>query len=151
MKKYIVKLTIDERQALSDLTTKGKAAAYKIRHANILLHADQGEEGPAWTDMQIAEAFRCHEDTVANVRKRLVLDGLDAAVDRRREGVGRPRKIDGDAEAKLTMIACSEPPPGHDRWTLRLLADKMVELEIVESCSRMAVQRVSKKTKSNHG
>src|SRR5210317_1659970 len=122
MKKYIVELTNDERRALSSLVKTGKAAAYKIRHANILLKADQAEGGPSWTDQQIIEAFSCSEGTVANVRKRFIMEGFDAAVDRRREGVGRPRKLDGDAEARLTMIACSQPPKGHARWTVRLLA-----------------------------
>jgi transposase len=146
MKKYIVELTDEERRELRSLAKTGKAAAYKIRHANILLKADQAEGGPGWTDQQIIEAFSCSEGTVANVRKRFVIEGFEAAVDRRREGVGRPRKLDGDAEARLTMIACSQPPKGHSRWTVRLLADRLVELEIVDSCSRMTVQRTMKKT-----
>jgi len=151
MKKYVVELTPEERQYLRDLTGKGKAAAYKIRHANILLHVDQGDEGPAWKDVEAAEVFGCHEATVENIRKRFVLDGLDAAVARRREGVGRPRAIDGDAEARLTVLACSKPPEGRTRWTLRLLASKMVELNIVDECSRMTVQRTIKKTKLSLG
>lgn len=146
MKKYVVELTSEERRYLRDLARKGKAAAYKIRHANILLHVDQGDEGPAWKDAEVAEVFGCHETTVENVRRRLVLDGLDAAVTRRREGVGRPRTIDGDAEARLTVLACSKPPKDRSRWTLRLLADKIVELNIVDKCNRMTVQRTMKKT-----
>lgn len=151
MKKYVVELTPEERRGLRDLARKGKAAAYKIRHANILLHADQGDEGPTWRDAKVAEVFGCHETTVENIRKRFVLEGLDAAVTRRREGVGRPRTIDGEAEAKLTVLACSKPPEGQPQWTLRLLADKMVELEIVDQCSRMTVQRTMKKTNLNLG
>lgn len=151
MKKYVVELTPEERRYLRDLTGKGKAAAYKIRHANILLHVDQGDEGPSWKDVEAAEVFGCHEATVENIRKRFVLDGLDAAVARRREGVGRPRTIDGDAEARLTVLACSKPPEGRTRWTLRLLASKMVELNIVDECSRMTVQRTIKKTKLSLG
>lgn len=146
MKKYIVELTGDERRQLRDLVRKGKAAAYKIRHANILLKTDQAEGGPAWTDQQIVEAFGCHEDTVANVRKRFVCDGVEAAVDRRREGVGRPPKVDGDVEAKITMIACSDPPKGHDRWTVRLIAEELVKLEVVDACSATTVHRKMKKT-----
>lgn len=146
MKKYIVELVEDERRTLRNTIKAGKAAAYKIRHANILLKADQAEGGPGWTDRRIAEAFDCSIGTVENVRERLVVEGIDAAIDRRREGMGRPRKLDGDAEAKLTMIACGEPPEGHSRWTVRLLADKLVELEVVDSCSRMTVQRAMKKT-----
>ena len=144
MKKYIVELTAEEQRDLRSLVRVGKAAAYKIRHANILLKADAN--GPAWKDEDVAEAFGCHVTTVENVRKRFVLDGFEAAVDRRREGVGRPRKLDGDAEARLTALACSAPPEGRTRWTLRLLAEKLVELEVVDSCSRMAVQRTMKKT-----
>ena len=146
MKKYVVELTDDERRELRDLIRKGKAGAYKIRHANILLKADQAKKGPAWTDQQIVEAFNCHEDTVANVRKRFVCDGIEAAVDRRREGVGRPPKIDGDTEAKITMIACSDPPKGRDRWTVRLIAEQLVKLEVVDSCSATTVFRKMKKT-----
>lgn len=144
MKKYIVELTAEEQRDLRCLVRVGKAAAYRIRHANILLKTDAN--GPAWKDGEIAEAFGCHVTTVENVRKRFVLDGFEAAVDRRREGVGRPRKLDGDAEARLTALACSVPPDGRTRWTLRLLAEKLVELEVVDSCSRMAVQRTMKKT-----
>ncbi len=151
MKKYVVKLTPAERRYLRDLARKGKAAAYKIRHANILLHVDQGDKGTSWKDAEIAKVFGCHETTVENVRKRFVLDGLDAAVTRRREGVGRPRTIDGDAEAKLTVLACSKPPKGRARWTLRLLADKIVELNIVDQCSRMTIQRTMKKTNLSLG
>lgn len=146
MKKYIVELTNDERRQLRELVLKGKAAAYKIKHANILLKTDQAEGGSAWTDLQIVEAFGCHEDTVANVRKRFVCDGFEAAVDRRREGVGRPPKIDGDVEAKITMIACSDPPEGRERWTVRLIAEELVKLEVVDSCSATTVFRKMKKT-----
>lgn len=145
MKKYVVELTLDERRELRDLVKKGKAA-YRIKHANILLKADQAKGGPEWTDEQIVEAFGCHVTTVANVRKRFVTEGLDAAVGRRQEGVGRPRKLDGDAEAQMTMIACSDPPEGHKRWTIRLIADRLVELNVVDTCSRMAVHRAMKKT-----
>jgi len=145
-KKHIVELSGPQREKLNVLVKGGKAAAYTIRHANILLKADQAEGGPAWADGRIAEAFSCSTATVANVRRRFADDGFEAAVGRRSEGVGRPRKLDGDAEAKLTMIACSEPPEGKTRWTVRMLADKMVELEIVDSCSRMAIQRTMKKT-----
>ena len=151
MKKYVVELTQGERRHLRDLSKKGKAAAYKIRHANILLHVDQGDEGPSRKDAEVAEVFGCHVTTVENVRRRFVLDGFDAAVSRRREGVGRPRIIDGDAEARLTVLACSKPPEGRPRWTLRLLSDKMVELHIVDQCSRTMVQRAMKKTKLSLG
>lgn len=146
MKKYIVELTEAERRDLRELVDAGKAAAQKIKHANILLKADQAEGGPAWNDKRIAEAFGCHRTTVENVRKRLVFEGIDAAINRRREGVGRPRKVDGDVEAKITMIACSEPPEGRSRWTLQLIADRLVELDVVDSCSSASVCRAMKKT-----
>ncbi len=146
MKKYIVELSADERELLREMVAKGKAAAYKIRHANILLLADVSESGPAWKDEDIAAAIGCHVTTVENVRKRLVLEGFDAAIDRKREDVGRPPMLDGDAEAKLTMLACSESPEGRERWTLQLLADRMVVLGVVDTCSRMTVQRALKKT-----
>ena len=146
MKKYIVELIKAERDDLLNVVQAGKAAAYKIRNANILLKTDQSDGGPAWKDEQVADAFSCSVRTVENVRKRFVNEGLDAAMNRRTQGVGRPPKLDGDAEAQLTVLACSEPPEGHSRWTLRLLADKMVELKHVDSCSRMVVQRAMKKT-----
>ena len=145
-KRYVVELTSDERDRMETIVSKGKAAAYKIKHANILLSVDQGKQGTAWTDKQAAQAFGCHRTTVEAMRKRFVFEGFDAAIDRKREGVGRPRKIDGDVEAKMTMIACSEPPEGRARWTVRMIADKLVEMEVVDSCSRMSVQRAMKKT-----
>lgn len=146
MKKHVVELTVEERRGLRQFVRAGKAAAQRIRNANILLNADQAEGGPAATDAELARTFSCCTKTVEAVRKRFVLEGVDAATDRKREGVGRPRKIDGDAEAQITRIACSEPPEGHSRWTLQLIADKLVELKIIESCSRMTVQRAMKKT-----
>ncbi len=146
MKKYVIELTRDERRELRELVKKGKAAAYRIKHANILLKADQAKGGAAWIDEQIVEAFGCHVTTVANVRKRFVNEGFEAALGRKQEGVGRPRKLDGDAEAQMTMIACSEPPEGHARGTVRLIADRLVELNVVDTCSRMAVHRAMKKT-----
>lgn len=146
MMKHVVELSKRERKTLEQLVDIGKAAAYKIKHANILLKADQAKGAPAWNDVQIAKAFGCHSTTVANVRKRFVFEGFDAAIDRKREGVGRPRKLDGDAEAKLTMIACSDPPEGRSAWTIRLIADRMVELEVVDSCSPMTACRAMKKT-----
>ena len=146
MKKYVVELTREEQRDLQELVKKGKAAAYKIKHANILLKADQAKGGPAWTDEQIVEAFGCHVTTVANVRKRFVEEGLEAATGRRQEGVGRPKKLDGDVEAQMTVIACSDPPEGHQRWTVRLIADRLVELKLMDQCSHVTVHRAMKKT-----
>ncbi len=144
-KKYIVELTIEERSELKAMVKKGKAAAYKIKHAHILLNADQGPEGAGWNDIEIAKAFHCHHTTVENRRRRLVEHGLDAAIERAKHKAHKPRTLDGRAEAKLVAMACSEAPQGRSKWTLRLLADKMVELEIVDSISYGTVRNVLKK------
>ncbi len=144
-KKYIVRLTEQERQRLEALITKGKAAAYKIKHANILLKADA--DGPEWVDTRIAEAFGCHVRTVENVRRRLVLHGLERALGRKKQAhPSRERKLDGEGEARLIAVACSEPPEGRDRWTLEMLADELVRLKVVDSISAQTVRRALKKT-----
>ena len=145
MKKYIVKLNADQRRGLVDLVKVGNAPAYRIQHANILLKADQSEDGQAWKDVLIAEAFHCTPETVGNVRRRFAKEGFEAAIGRKNKGVGRPRILDGDAEAKLTTIACSEAPDGRQRWTVRMIAERMVELNVVESCSHMTIQHAMKK------
>ena len=143
-KRYIVRLTADERALLEDLVSKGKAAAYKIKHANILLKVDA--DGPAWTDEETADAFGCHGNTVRNVRQRLVEQGLDAALERKKqETPSRERIFDGEKEARLIAVSCSEPPSGSARWTLQLLADRVVEMEIVETVSATTVGRTLKK------
>ena len=148
MKKYIVRLTEDERERLRALTRKGKAAAYKIKHANILLNANA--DGSAWTDKRIAEAVGCHVRTVENVRRRCVLEGLEAALQRKEQArPRRERKLDGDGEARLIALACSEPPEGRDRWTLQLLAEGLVRLKVVDSICAQTVRRTLKKTSSN--
>jgi len=144
-KKYIVRLSAEERSELEAMVTKGKGAAYKIKHANILLAADV--DGPAWPDHRIAEAFSCHTRTVENVRRRLVLEGLAAALERKKQAApSHPPKLDGKGQARLTALACSQPPEGRDRWTLQLLADRLVELEVVDSISDQTVRRTLKKT-----
>ncbi len=144
-KKYIVRLTDEEREYLNGLIKKGKAAAYKIRHANMLLKADADASG--WTDEQIAEAFSAHKSAVAGIRQRFVEDGLEAALGRKkRSAPSRKRIFDGEGEARLITLACSEPPEGHSRWTLRLLADKALELEIAGSVSYETVRQTLKKT-----
>jgi transposase len=145
MKKYIVELTSEERCALQAMVKKGKTAAYKIRHAHILLNADQGPEGAGWKDAEIAKTFHCHITTVENVRRRLVEHGLKAALERAQHEAYKPRKLDGRAEAQLVAMACSQTPAGRDKWTLRLLADQMVELKIVDSISYGTVRNVLKK------
>jgi transposase len=144
-KKYIVRLTSEERDHLEEFVSKGKRAAYKIKHANILLKADA--DGPAWTDDAIAEAFSVHEHTVRNVRERFVEHGMDAAIERKKQDApSRKPILDGEKQAHLIAMACSQPPQGHAHWTLQLLADEMVRLEIVETISYETVRRALKKT-----
>lgn len=150
MKKYVVELTSEERRQLEGLVKKGKVAGYKIRHAQMLLKADQGKQGPRWHDKQIAQAFGAHLTTVERLRKRLVEEGLEAALERHKRH-NYTHKLDGDAEARLIAIACSEPPEGRTEWTLRLLADRLVELSVVDSVSHMTVSRTLKKTNSSPG
>jgi transposase len=143
-KKYIVRLSNEERRQLTELTSKGKAAAYKIRHAHILLKADA--DGPAWTDAKIAESFSVSVNTVLGVRQRLVEQGLEAALNRKQQDrPSRAPRLDGAGEARLIALRCSEPPAGHARWTLRLLADQAVALEIVEAISHETVRQALKK------
>ena len=147
-KKYIVRLTDEEREGLEAMVKKGRVAAYKIRHANILLKADA--DGPGWTDVRIAEAFGCHPRTVENVRRRIVMQGLDAAIARKKQDrPSRERKLDGEGEARLVTIACSEAPEGRDRWTLQLMADELVRLRVVDTISDQTVRRTLKKTRSS--
>ncbi len=144
-KRYIVRLSDEERQELQDLVSTGKAAAYKIKHANILLTVDVN--GLGWTDAEAAQAFGCHRNTVANVRQRLVEEGLEAALERKpSRQAPRQRVCDGVAEAKLIALRCGSPPEGRARWTLGLLADKAVELEIVPEICHETVRQVLKKT-----
>ena len=146
MKKYIVTLDAEERQALHDLISAGKAAALKLAHARILLKADAADGGPAWTDDRIAEAVEVGVATVERVRRRFVEQGPEAApVRKRQDRPSRQRALDGRAEAKLIALACSKPPDGRKAWTMRLLADKLVDLEIVPTISDETVRRSLKK------
>jgi len=149
-KKYVVELTSEERKQLAELVKKGKTAGYKIRHAQMLLKVDQGKKGPNWPDSAVAEAFTAHITTVERLRKRFVEEGLEAALERHNHK-NYTCKLDGDAEAHLIAIACSEPPEGRNEWTLRLLADKLVELKVVDSISHTTVNRTLKKTNLSRG
>jgi hypothetical protein len=143
-KKYIVRFSAEERSQLTELIRKGKAAASKIRHAHILLKADA--DGPAWTDEHIAKSFSVSVPAVQGVRQRLVEQGLEAALNRKKQA--RPSRaplLDGEGEARLIALRCSEPPAGHARWTLRLLADQAVALDIVEAISHETVRQTLKK------
>ena len=147
-KKYIVRLTDDERVSLLELVNLGKTDAGRIKHANILLKVDA--DGPDWSDEDAANAFNCHKNTVANVRQRFVEQGLDAAVNRKKqEQPSRKRILDGQNEARLISLACSKPPKGRANWTMQLLADRLVELELVDSISAKTVERSLKKTNSS--
>ncbi len=145
--KYIVRLTTSERMELQQRVNTGKAAAYKRRHAQILLKADVSEQGDGWNDAQISEAFDISIRTVERTRQRLVEQGLDAALNRARQTRARRRRLDGEQEAYLIALSCSEPPNGRARWTFQLLADKMVELKYVETVSDETIRQVLKKTK----
>jgi transposase len=145
-KKYPVILDGSERDNLKSLIAAGTAPARKLTHARILLKADQSPEGPAWVDEEVAEAVEVSQPTVSRVRKQYFEEGLDAALNRRPPNREYHRKLDGEQEARLVALACSEPPEGQARWSLRLLADRMVELEVVEKISYQTVRRTLKKT-----
>jgi len=150
-KLYVVTLTAAERSYLQALIAKGKAAAQKRLHAQILLKADAGPDGDGWMDQQIMEAFDVSRRTVERLRQRLVEEGLEAALTRKPQENRVPRKIDGVAEAHLIAAACGKPPEGRKGWTLQLLADRLVELKLVDSVSYETVRRTLKKTKSSRG
>ena len=147
MKKYIVRLSKEERKALKRLVSSGKGSARMFTRAHILLKADGGEAGPEWPDQKIGDAFDVTIQTIERVRKQLVTEGFDAVLKRRKytQKVSR-KKIDGDVEAHLIALACSEAPEGYKQWSLRLLAGKLVELGYVDSISHEAVRRALKKT-----
>ena len=145
--KYAVKLTEAERARLRTLVGRGAAPARMLAHARILLKANQGEGGPAWTDAAIAAALEVHPATVARVRRAHVEAGLDAALARKAPDRVYPRKLDGAAEAHLVALTCGAPPAGRERWTLRLLADELVRLEVVASVSHETVRQTLKQTR----
>lgn len=148
-KKYPVELTADERAELQHLLAAGTASARKLTHARILLKADQGPEGPGWVDERIAVAVEVSQPTVARIRKQCVEQGLEAALNRRAPRRVYQRKLDGEQEAHLIALACSPPPEGQARWTLRLLADKLVEVAVIDVISYQTVRRTLKKTPSS--
>ena len=148
MKKYVVTLTGEERQELQALIRSGKASALKLARARILLKADAAAGGPDWPDGRIAEALEVGLATVARVRQRFVELGVAAALERRKQArPSRERTLDGRAEAKLIALACSAPPRGRTAWTLQLLADRLVELRVVDAVSDETVRRTLKKTR----
>ena len=152
MKKYRVTLTPDEREQLTGLIATGKAAAQKLTHARILLKADQADGGPAWIDDQVADALDVSVATVERVRQRFVEDGLEAALGRKKQDKpSRVRTLDGAGEARLIALACSPAPEGRVAWTLKMLANKLVELEVVDSICPETVRQTLKKTRSSRG
>ncbi len=149
-KRYVVRLSKSERTELLALIRLGKHKinARKRVHARVLLKVDEGKHGPAWSDVRTGEALEIHSNSVRTIRERFVEQGLEAALNRKKQC--RPsiqRKLDGAKEARLIALACSEPPEGHARWSLRLLADKAVELQIVDAVSHETVRRTLKKTR----
>ena len=149
-KKYVVELSRDERERLKAVISKGKSAAKTILKARILLKADQGPLGEGWTDDRICQALDSNQSMATRVRRQLVEEGMTAVLSRRkRKTPPIPPIFDGEAQARLTALACSEPPAGHSRWSIRLLADKVVELKIVERAHFNTVGRALKKTISN--
>ena len=148
-KKYPVILSEAEREQLKSLIAAGTAPARKLTHVRILLKADQSLEGPGRVDEAIADAVETSQPTVARVRKRYFEEGLEAALNRRPPNREYRRKLDGEQEARLIALACSEPPEGQARWSLRLLADRLVELEVVDEVSYQTVRRTLKKTPSS--
>ncbi len=149
--KFVVRLSSEERLSLETLVKTGKRAADTRLRAQILLKADVGEGGPGWTDARIAEAFDVGLSTVHRQRQRLGEEGLEAALARKPSRQARPRKLDGEKEARLIAVACAKAPEGYARWTMRLLADRLVELKVVDAISDETVRRTLKKTNSSPG
>ena len=144
-KKYIVRLTEEERSELEKLVHTGKVAAHKRQHASVLLKADISEQGDGWTDEKISAAFSLSTRTVERVREKFVEEGLEAALNRAAPSKVRRRVLDGDNEAHLIALTCGEAPEGYNRWTLRLLGQQMVELGYVESVSHETIRQTLKK------
>ena len=150
-KRYRVRLSAEEQQELKGLVSRGRAAAYKQTHARILLLSDENQGCGAMRDEEIARALRVGNATVERVRRRCVEEGVEAALGRRQQVNRRPKKLDGQGEARLTALACSQPPEGRAGWTLQLLADRLVQWEIVDSISTETVRQTLKKTNSSLG
>lgn len=149
---YVVRLEAEEREQLQRLVSVGKAAAAKLTHARVLLQADQSEGAPGWTDARIAEGLGVTTRTIEHIRQRFVEEGLESALLRKKQcRPSKERLLDGAKEAKLVAICCSKAPEGRRRWTLRLLADRLVELNIVESIGHETVRRTLQKTNSSPG
>ena len=149
--KYRVTLTLEEREFLQKLIKKGKTAGYRIRHAQLLLALDEIPANEHWTDGKIGEAYGAHLRSIGNLLKRFVEEGFEAALERKKRETPPVIKIDGEAEAKIIALTCSQPPAGRSRRALKLLAGKVVELGILDSISDHGIGGLLKKTKLNHG
>jgi len=149
--KYRVTLTEEERDSLKGLVRKGNTAGYRIRHAQLLLALDEIPANESWTDDKIGKAYGVHMRTIGNLRKCFVEEGFQAALGRKKRETPPWIKIDGEAEAKIIALTCSAPPEGRSRWTLKLLANKVVELGILDSISDHGIGDLLKKTKLSHG
>ena len=150
-KKYVLKLSTEERSALGEVIRQPRSARWKVVRAWALLKCDQGCGGPAWSDARIAEALECTVNSLENWRKQAVLQGPLSLLERQPYHRRTPPKLDGEGEARLTALACSPAPRGHARWTLRLLAEHLVSLEVVDSISHETVRQVLKKTTCSRG
>ena len=149
--KHRVYLSELQRQELSKRITSGHGSARELTHIRIILKSDEGPGGPAWRDEEVARALEVSIATIERVRRRFVADGLAAAVRRKRPAREYRRALDGEAEAHLVALSCSKPPKGRTRWSMRLLANRLVELHVVEAVSDETVRRVLKKTRSSRG
>lgn len=147
--KYVVQLSPSEREELRAMIGAGTEPSRKLARARMLLKSDQGSGGPGWVDGWVADAVEVSHPTVARVRRQYVEEGLEATLNRRAPHRVYRRKLDGEQEARLIALACSDPPAGHSDWSLRLLADQLVELEIVDEISYQTVRRTLKKTTSS--
>ena len=149
--RYTVTLTKDERETLEGVLARGKAAARKLTRARILLKVDCGEHGPGWNDEEVVDALDTSASTILRLRRRFVEDGFEAALEDKPSARVYAHRLDGAAEAHLVALACSRPPEGRATWTLQLLADRLVELDVVEAVSDETVRRTLKKTSSSRG
>ncbi len=149
MPRYRVMLTEEEKKDLEGIVQKG-GKGYRIKHAQILLKLDERPENKAWTYDRIKEAYSASNGTIAGVAKRFVMEGMEAALGRKRQG-NRHRKVTGEVEAQICLIACSEPPEGCARWTMQMIADELIRLEVVDYITDSTVCNVMKKTKSSRG
>lgn len=150
-KKYRIRLTADEQQELKALVSRGRTVAYKQTHARILLMSDESRPDGGMTDAEITSALGVGQSTVERIRKRCVEEGIESALNRKKQLRRRQKILDGEGEARLIAVACGEPPDGRTSWTLKLLADELVECEVVETISTETVRRVLKKTNSSRG